>query len=300
MELQVTFQPGLESLGEKLAAKVRGRKKGEAETVWDAYVRRRSEKKAEQRRKGRKDVDSSEDEESEDAGSPLSPLEGEEDPFFQREEDPFNDPFFNDGAPQAAEGASDEEAGRGVAKAGGRAEKRAGKKGKEAETGAPGPLSAAQKAELEMLLMDDPGRSALPASAEAAPAAKKKLTKKERIRQKKEAKRREREEGSDAEAEPDVPAGKSLEDPRFAALMTSSAFALDPTDPRFDKRSAALAQKLSSRRAKGAPAAQTTAAAPESTPEPTPSAGSALEAMVKSLKRKSKAGAGSASKAKRL
>ncbi|KAK2078538.1 hypothetical protein QBZ16_003378 [Prototheca wickerhamii] len=299
MEPRVTFQPGLESLGEKLAAKVRGRKKGEAETVWDAYVRRRSEKKAEQRRKGRKDVDSSEDEESEDAGSPLSPLEGEEDPFFQREEDPFNDPFFNDGAPQAAEGASDEE-GRGAAKTGGRAEKRAGKKGKEAETGTSWPLSAAQKAELEMLLMDDPGRSALPVSAEAAPAAKKKLTKKERVRQKKEAKRREREEGSDAEAEPDVPAGKSLEDPRFAALMTSSAFALDPTDPRFDKRSAALAQKLSSRRAKGAPAAQTPAAAPESAPEPTPSAGSALEAMVKSLKRKSKAGAGSASKAKRL
>jgi hypothetical protein len=41
MEMEVTFLPGLENLGERLLAKKRAQEARKGETVWDAYLRRR-------------------------------------------------------------------------------------------------------------------------------------------------------------------------------------------------------------------------------------------------------------------
>lgn len=41
MEMEVTFQPGLEGLGERLLAKRRDEAARKGETVWDAYMRRK-------------------------------------------------------------------------------------------------------------------------------------------------------------------------------------------------------------------------------------------------------------------
>lgn len=41
MEMEVTFMPGLENLGERLLAKKRDEAAKKGETVWDAYMRRK-------------------------------------------------------------------------------------------------------------------------------------------------------------------------------------------------------------------------------------------------------------------
>ena len=41
MEMEVTFLPGLENLGERLLAKKRDQEARKGETVWDAYMRRK-------------------------------------------------------------------------------------------------------------------------------------------------------------------------------------------------------------------------------------------------------------------
>ncbi|PRW59387.1 Pre-rRNA-processing esf1 [Chlorella sorokiniana] len=288
MEMEVTFLPGLENLGQRLLAKKREEEARKGETVWEAYMRRKREKKAEAKRKGRK-LGSDESDSDYDEPADGSDSEGElpagvaDDPFFQQEEDPFNDPFFKDG-PDADAAEAEEAAAAGKGGRRGKQQqqrqqqeqekgkKGKGKKGKQGEE----QLDAAKQAELEMILMDD---AALLAAARGggggatAPAgnaqqgqgqgqqaaAKPKLSRKERIRQKKEAKRRERQEGSDEE---DAAAGEGggfrgvdLSDPRFAELLTSHHYALDPTDPRYKDTSANVAAEVAKRRS------QTTGAA---------------------------------------
>lgn len=41
MEMEVTFLPGLENLGERLLAKKREEEAKKGETVWEAYMRRK-------------------------------------------------------------------------------------------------------------------------------------------------------------------------------------------------------------------------------------------------------------------
>jgi hypothetical protein len=65
MEMEVTFVPGLEGLGERLLAKKRDAKAKAGETGWDAYLRRKREKKAAARRLGKTNVGS----DSGDSGS---------------------------------------------------------------------------------------------------------------------------------------------------------------------------------------------------------------------------------------
>lgn len=149
MELEVTFHPGLETLGERLLARKKAAS-GDAESVWDAYMRRRAEKRAQARRLGKSGVGSSDEDSDGDPDPASSGDEGEmlpagvaDDPFFQRDEgeDPFADPFFS-----SAPGVP----GAGMAANAATARKKE-KRSKRAEEGA----TAAERAELEMLLMDE-------------------------------------------------------------------------------------------------------------------------------------------------
>lgn len=149
MELEVTFHPGLETLGERLLARKKAAS-GDAESVWDAYMRRRAEKRAQARRLGKSGVGSSDEDSDGDPDPASSGDEGEmlpagvaDDPFFQRDEgeDPFADPFFSSapGVPGAGAAANAATA------------RKKEKRSKRAEEGA----TAAERAELEMLLMDE-------------------------------------------------------------------------------------------------------------------------------------------------
>lgn len=260
MEMEVTFDAGLESLGERLTAKRKDAVTRAGETVWEAYIRRRREKKAEARRMGKFNADS--DNEIDSGSSQDEDVSGASDgdandPFFQHEGDPFADPFFRDG--DAVEGKEKQK------------KKKQDRKGEKEEDGE---ASAKKKAELELLLMDE---SALLGKAnkiggkcatgvegkrpiltnpgiEVALNKKKKGTKKERAQSKKDERRRERQAGSDDE---DLYAGAGfqvdLEDVRFKNLYASADFALDPTDPRFAKAgpaAAKVAAEVAKRRSK--------------------------------------------------
>jgi hypothetical protein len=112
MEMEVTFVPGLEGLGERLLAKKKDAAARKAESVWDAYLRRKKEKKEAAKRLGRAAPGSDSDDSGDGgvSGSEDSDRERDlpagvaDDPFFQREEeeDPFADPFFNVRGPVVA------------------------------------------------------------------------------------------------------------------------------------------------------------------------------------------------------
>ncbi|EFN57460.1 hypothetical protein CHLNCDRAFT_57252 [Chlorella variabilis] len=280
MEMEVTFLPGLENLGKRVLARKQEEEARKGETVWDAYMRRRREKRAEAKRKGRRLGSDESDSDYDDAAGRGSGSGSEEeadasaegDPFFQPKDDPFDDPFFQDGpdadAAQAAELAA---AGkRGKRQEQQQHQERKGKKGKGKGKQGEEDGDHSKWAELEMLLMDDasllaPARGGgmlAPAgkqqNEQTAAAGSGKLSKKERMRLKKEARRRERQEGSDDE---DAAAGGGgafrgvdLADPRFADLLTSHHFALDPTDPRFKDTSAGVATAVAKRRSQASTA----------------------------------------------
>jgi hypothetical protein len=92
---QVTFTPGLEGLAERLAGRKKDAAARKAETVWQAYLRRKAERKAAARARGRHNASSGSEDSGADGGaSPPAGGGGDADAFFQHEADPFADPFF--------------------------------------------------------------------------------------------------------------------------------------------------------------------------------------------------------------
>lgn len=94
--------PGLENLGQRLLSKKKDEKDRQGETVWDAYMRRRREKKAEAKRLGKSAAFDSDDDQGSDPSDKEDDSDDDDvpagvadDPFFQHEENPFDDPFFN-------------------------------------------------------------------------------------------------------------------------------------------------------------------------------------------------------------
>ena len=268
MEMEVTFTSGLEGLGDRLIAKRKEAETKAGETVWEAYMRRKREKKAEAKRLGKVNIDSDDDDSEDYSSQEESGSDGEQesdgalpagvadDPFFQHEEDPFNDPFFQDGGPSNVPAGTT----AGKKKKGKDAKGKKGGKGGDADED--GEESQRKKAELEMLLLDE---SALLRKAAVAAGnggslqgdkGGKKLSKKERMRLKKDHKRQERAGGSDDEDHEEASGAGfkvNLEDPRFTELLTAPEFALDPTDPRFAKAgpgAAVIASEVAKRRSK--------------------------------------------------
>jgi hypothetical protein len=212
MELEVTFEQDLETLGEKLSMKAKEKKKKGTETVWEAYVRRRKEKKEEARRKGRINYHSSDEDDVDSDVEQASPPTNE----VNNSANPFDDPFFtqNDGFKEEKQ-------------------PKAAKKKHSKET----VQDDDRQAELEMLLMDRESlKSAARKQKMVDQVQTKKLSKKERMKLAKLKKRAEREDGSDNE---DLDAANqeylNMKDPRFQDVFENPEFALDPTDPRFAK-----------------------------------------------------------------
>ena len=312
MEMEVTFASGLEGLGDRLLAKRKeAEDKAGGETVWDAYMRRKKEKKAEARRLGKVNIDSDDDshgdggrseeesgdgdDDDDDEDSDALPAGVANDPFFQHDdddddgEDPFNDPFFND-APGPAPTAAKKSRKKSKRKGGDDADE---EKDEEAVR--------RQKAELEMLLLDESTllRKKLSTNGDGG-AVVKKMSKKERMRLNKQKKRQERDKGSDDEDHEEASGAGfkvNLDDPRFKSLLTAPEFALDPTDPRFAKAgpgAVQIAAEVTKRRGKksASAAALQSRGVEEGGKEPGAGAGAGsgskadLKFMVASLKRK--------------
>lgn len=231
MELQVTFEQDLVALGEKLSNKAKEKKGGKgAETVWEAYERRRKEKRAEAKRKGKTNYHSSDDDfdseiEQDEEQLPISPPKKGKD----KDVDPFDDPFF--ASNDTFKDPSDVNAKK---------KKRKSRLGDDDVNEDARRARQNREAELEMLLMDDSltrkrGNLIAPQHVENAAEAKK-MNKKERMKLSKLKKRADREDGSDNE---DLQAADGeyldMKDPRFQDVFENPAFALDPTDPRFAK-----------------------------------------------------------------
>ncbi|KAG2482679.1 hypothetical protein HYH03_018414 [Edaphochlamys debaryana] len=359
VDMVVTFHSGLEGLGERLKKKKEEERAKAGETVWEAYLRKKREKRALRKAQGRlrnlsdsedsEDYISGDDEEGaggakykgkarEKAGKGSKDKCGSEeasdddlhggdvpsdDPFSKRvaraggrdgDGDPFNDPFFeqDEDIEAAAAGFADDSDEDGEGGAGGKGRDRAKPvkgKTKAGKDKAAAKADAAQRADLELLLMDDAalrgaargeGGRVLPAGHDAGGgAAGRKLTKKEKREAKKEAKRKARA-GSDEE---DAAGGEAapgfdvnLSDPRFGAMFESADFALDPTDPRFKKMQARdkVLQEVTKRRSEGeregrarAPGAK--GEQQEQVAKPGGKEGGELRAMVAKLKRKAEA-----------
>lgn len=97
LDMEVTFTPGLGDLGQKLLAKKKEADARKNDTVWQAYLRNKAEKRKARKAQGRKGDSSSSGDESDLGGGGSDEEHGNlagQDPFFQHDEDPFDDPFF--------------------------------------------------------------------------------------------------------------------------------------------------------------------------------------------------------------
>lgn len=290
MEMQVSFGSGLDHVAKRTTTKKQEYDARKADTVWNQLEQRRRDKRAAAMAQGRKNADSDEDYISE----PESPGGGVDDNgtgFFQSVDGSgFDDPFFQENGVEQKVGTHAQKTPKTkLDRAAAAAEKAAAKEAASEE--------ARDRARLELLLMDeDEIRKAAPLPAEDSTAQPRpKVSKKERMRQKKAARVQERTGGSDDE---DLGVTKdgfqaNLSDPRFSALFNDDKYALDPTDPRFKSTQATTAiqtqraaQRLKHRGTKEKQQAEnsTISAAP---PISKGHSAQPLQVMVAALKRKS-------------
>jgi hypothetical protein len=203
------------------------------ETTWEAYLRKKKERK-----KARKKGPATDG--ADDSDASLDDGDG----FFQHDENPFDDPFFADG-PDANGKATGGKANKDVAesngKAKGKTEREQERERKRVEAEAAKKEEARQKADLELLMMDDDlamaGRLGARLEDESAKPAGYNL-KAERQKEKEKRKKKKGQRVDEDAIEDEQAASKvkvDFEDPRFSALFSSHHFAIDPTDPRFSK-----------------------------------------------------------------
>ncbi|KAG6546960.1 hypothetical protein Mapa_011576 [Marchantia paleacea] len=221
--IEIKFHTGLDELSEKLTEKFKKTKNDE--TVWEAYLRKKREKK--KARKNKSKGDESDFSHEEDGGvSSDGGAQTPDDPFFSHgDADPFDDPFFHhdsNGAPP--KGKKDKEL-EGSTKIGSKfASSVQEKKKRKEEAAHEKKEEEKRKAELELVLMDDD----LVQTGQAAVSKSQTDPKKGK---KKRKGGKEKAEG----AQEKLAAAANYEDPRFANLFTSHHYAIDPTDPHFKK-----------------------------------------------------------------
>ena len=212
-DMQITFSSGLTS--GKGSKGVFENEPQDEESTRQRYIRKEKERKA--RRKEKSKATRGEGEDAA-AGGDHSGSEQEEtaapadDKAAADEEDPFNDPFFNDPTTAAATEKSARKADK--------AKKRAERDAADAE-------AASRRAELELLMADD----------EANGEGVRHFDMREIEKAEKEARRKGKNKGKKSKktAEADVKDDFKVqaEDPRFKALFDSHEYAIDPTNPRF-------------------------------------------------------------------
>jgi hypothetical protein len=227
-DMQITFTPALSASKQNNGSVFENAPPPPEETTAEKYKRKERERKAarKERSKAKRENPDGEVEPAAVKGQGSKNDEDEEDSADSEQEgseDAFNDPFFED--PKAVQ-----EEARALRKA----EKARLRQEREKDLKA----SSAQRAELELLMMDDDAAAtkggvqhfSMKEIERAEKAAGKKKQKKKLFKNKKKSAREEEEAKSGAVVD-DFKI--EVKDPRFASLFESHEFAIDPTNPRF-------------------------------------------------------------------
>ncbi|GAB7330914.1 hypothetical protein MBLNU13_g02436t1 [Cladosporium sp. NU13] len=203
-DMQITFSSGLNA--SKSSKGVFENEPQDEESTRQRYIRKEKERK--QRRKEKSKAARGEGEETNDhSGSE----HGDAAAPAPDDDDPFNDPFFND--PTTAAAAE-------------KTARKADKAKKRAERDAEEAAAASRRAELELLMADDEanGEGVRHFDMREIEKAEKEARRKGKSKNKK-GKKTEEAVKDDFKVE--------AEDPRFKALFDSHEYAIDPTNPRF-------------------------------------------------------------------
>ncbi|QDZ18851.1 hypothetical protein A3770_02p13690 [Chloropicon primus] len=221
VDMVVTFDSGIDDLGEKLKAKHERIKSGKGDlTVWEQKMQEKKEKKMMKKKK----VEQEE-------------TEGHE----EGDDDAFDDPFFNEVDPKGVE--TFDEPGDDT---GSREERK--KKGKKKNQGRSDEAQKAE-AELDLLLTSDTHLKALSSGHKVYGMGEDNEEDEEGSRKKKSKKKKGRSSSGAAASEN---GGKgfemNLEDPRFSKMYSSKEFALDPTEPQYKQLPETLVKKFHSKK----------------------------------------------------
>jgi len=288
-DMEVTFHAGLEEFGARIKKRQKEGKLGVKETVYEKQERLRKEKREAKRLAAKAAKGAAEDAEEEFAdGENAATFD---DPFFMDDggEIDFDAEYDSeDGAPKPKKKSSKfDDFDDAPSKT---SLKKAKKKAKRGE------VDEQAEADLELLMMDekqilgksDGARKPSKKSSEDEP--KKKLSRKERLAEKrrlrgKAARRAESDEEDDGE-----PNKLDTTDERFAGLYESHHFSLDPTDPRYKEvQNKTLIINERDKRRKSKKESKTTKVVRSALHSDAKEVGSSeLQSMLSSLKRKSK------------
>lgn len=205
-DMQITFSSGLNA--NKDSKGVFENEPQDEESTRQRYIRKEKERKQRRKEKNKPSREAEEQEQDDDhSGAEQGDGPAPDD------EDPFNDPFFNDPAAAAAQEKNARKADK--------AKKRAEREAEEA-------AAEGRRAELELLMADD----------EANGSGVRHFDMREIEKAEKEARRKGKGKGKKGAAKKGEEAVKDdfkveAEDPRFKALFDSHEYAIDPTNPRF-------------------------------------------------------------------
>jgi hypothetical protein len=339
--MEVTFHAGLEELGEKMRRRKEELSGGGAkETVWEKHLREKAEKREKKKKKKNADDDDDDDVDASLHEEKIR-MDDVDTDGDAKHASGFDDPFFADAGDVDFDAAEDDDSGDEIG------EKRSSKKNadvfalakreskkaskRRAKASADDPSAAKERADLELLMMDDDAvlggsrgtvRHTNSHSRDAensadAPALSKKKSRKARLAEKKklrgkDARRRESDDEDDEGFSRNEKTNVDVSDDRFKGLFESEKFALDPTDPRFRETKAAdfIAEERARRRSvkkslerknrridrrsdedEDGENAKTAKCATEKKSEKARGDDVALRAMVSGLKRKSEAAA---------
>lgn len=222
-EIQITFTSGLSNANSKDRGQVFENEPQDEESTRQRYIRKEKDRKLKrkQRMKARANgevVDGSdiEEENPQSAAATTSANNNDRADSEDAEDDPFNDPFFND--PTLA--AKNEKAA-----------KKASREAKRAAREAAAVEAESRKAELELLMAGDGDEEA----AGTKHFDMREIEKAEKLARKKgKGKKHLKKTAAAAGATPDE-FQIETEDPRFAALFESHEYAIDPTSSKFKK-----------------------------------------------------------------
>lgn len=243
VDLEVTFEPGMLDKGEEILKKKEEKNQREKETEWEARLRRLREKKSE-KRKQRKATLSSKNDDQSSGSSDLDDDDDDDGDMIVGENDDndddneneakdksFSDPFFSSGR------TLEEEERMAAAKAKDKAKKKKERKQSERaqQEDEDQELNEQNKAELELLMMEDKrlesGKSKIREKLAAMDSDEEEEARRNRRKGKSRGKRRWQKE--DKQSEQPSAAVVDVNDDRFKNVFDSHLFAIDPTHPKY-------------------------------------------------------------------
>ncbi|KZF23286.1 hypothetical protein L228DRAFT_260133 [Xylona heveae TC161] len=234
-DMQVTFTPGLLSGENGGKSSVFENEPERDETTVEKYVRKEKERKARRKEKlksGRNpEADASTTTDKNDIHDESSASESASEGEDEEEEDlGFNDPFFTSAPTKESKSAV-------------KKRKQAERRAQDADAAKDAEAAARQRAELELLMLDDKGGAAAGASGDGGAAEPhvahfdmKEIQKAEKDAAKRGKAKRKNKNKAGATTTTDSVQDDfqmNVSDPRFTSLFESHDFAIDPTNPRF-------------------------------------------------------------------